>query len=185
MKIETFFDNIKLIEIEKFDDSRGWFLQSYDQNIKNELKVDFVQENISFSRFGVARGLHYQWNKPMGKLIQCLNGSIIDIVLDIREGSENLGKLQFFNLDKPNQLLWVPAGYAHGFISLHNNTIVKYMCDNYYNKECENGINILDSKLQIKEKLKLDIDNLVISSKDSNAISFSSYLENPKFYKDM
>ena len=181
MKIETFFDNVKLIEINKFDDNRGWFLQSYDENLKNTLKIDFVQENVSFSRFGVARGLHYQWDKPMGKLIQCLNGNIIDIIVDIRKDSTTLGKVEFFKLDTPNKLLWVPAGYAHGFISLHNNTIVKYMCDNYYNKECESGLNMLDDILQIKEKLKLNVDNLLFSDKDSNAKSFSSYLENPKF----
>lgn len=181
MNVETFFDNVKLIELNKFDDNRGWFLQSYDEKITDLLKINFVQENISFSRFGVARGLHYQWEKPMGKLIQCLNGKIIDIIVDIRKDSKTLGESKFFILDKPEKLLWVPHGYAHGFISMHNDSIVKYMCDNYYNKENESGINILDNDLQIKQKLKINIDNIILSDKDRNAQSFFSYLKEPKF----
>lgn len=181
MNIETFFDNVKLINLNRFDDNRGWFMQSFDEKITNLLDVTFVQENVSFSRFGVARGLHYQWDKPMGKLIQCLNGKIIDIVVDIRKDSKTLGQVEFFTLDRPEQLLWVPSGYAHGFISMHNNTIVKYMCDNYYNKNNEDGINLLDNNLQIKEKLNLNVDILVISDKDKNAQSFNSYLKEPKF----
>jgi dTDP-4-dehydrorhamnose 3,5-epimerase len=181
MNVETFFDNVKLIELNKFDDNRGWFLQSYDEKITDLLKINFVQENISFSRFGVARGLHYQWEKPMGKLIQCLNGKIIDIIVDIRKDSKTLGESKFFILDKPEKLLWVPHGYAHGFISMHNDSIVKYMCDNYYNKENESGINILDNDLQIKQKLKINVDNIILSDKDRNAQSFFSYLKEPKF----
>ena len=181
LKSQTFFDNVKLIELNKFDDNRGWFMQSFDEKITNLLDATFVQENVSFSRFGVARGLHYQWDKPMGKLIQCLNGKIIDIVVDIRKDSKTLGQVEFFTLDRPEQLLWVPSGYAHGFISIHNNTIVKYMCDNYYNKNNEDGINLLDNNLQIKEKLNLNVDILVISDKDKNAQNFNSYLKEPKF----
>lgn len=181
MNIEKFFDNVKLINLNRFDDNRGWFIQSFDEKIYNLLNVNFVQENISFSRFGVARGLHYQWDKPMGKLIQCLNGKIIDIVVDIRKDSKTLGQVEFFTLDRPEQLLWIPSGYAHGFISMHNDTIVKYMCDNYYNKNNEDGINLLDNNLQIKEKLNLNVDILVVSDKDKNAQSFNSYLKEPKF----
>ena len=181
IKIETFFDNVKLIKLNKFDDNRGWFMQSYDEKVQNLLKINFVQENISFSRFGVARGLHYQWEKPMGKLIQCVNGKIIDIVVDIRKNSKTLGQVEFFTLDSPEHLIWIPNGYAHGFISLHNNTIVKYMCDNYYNKQNENAINLLDDTIKIKEKLKLNVDNLVLSDKDNNAQSFEEYLKDAKF----
>lgn len=181
VKIQSFFDNVKLLELNKFNDNRGWFMQSYDENIVNILNKTFIQENISFSRYGVARGLHYQWNEPMGKLVQCLNGKIIDIIVDIRKNSKTIGQVEFFILDKPEQLLWVPSGYAHGFISMDNNTIVKYMCDNYYNKECESGINLLDDSLKIKEKLKLNLDILIMSDKDRNAQSFNSYLKEPKF----
>lgn len=181
MNIKTFFDNVKLIELNKFDDNRGWFIQSYDEKISNLLNTDFVQENISFSHLGVVRGLHYQWNKPMGKLIQCLNGKIVDIIVDIRKDSKTLGQVEFFILDKPEQLLWVPSGYAHGFISMFDNTIVKYMCDNYYNKENESGISLLDTDLQIKEKLKINLDIFILSDKDKNAQSFSDYMKNPKF----
>jgi len=181
LKLQTFFDNVKLIELNKFDDNRGWFMQSYDENIVNALNTTFVQENISFSYYGVARGLHYQWDKPMGKLVQCLSGKIIDIVVDIRKESKALGETQFFTLDKPQQLLWIPSGYAHGFLSLSNNTIVKYMCDNFYNKQKESGINILDDNLQIKEKLKLNVDNIILSDKDRNAQTFDSYLKEPRF----
>lgn len=182
MKIETFFDDkILLIEKELFVDERGWFIQSFDETIKKVINVNFEQENISFSKNNVIRGLHYQWSKPMGKFIQCINGSIIDFAIDIRNDSKTLGKIEFFELDKPNIFLWIPAGFAHGFYSKSDNTIIKYMCDSPYNREGEGAINFMDTNFKILKQLNLDIDKLIVSVKDINAQSFENYLKEPKF----
>jgi len=182
MKIDLFFDNqVKLINKDLFLDNRGIFLQNYDNSIEKEIGSIIQQENISYSKKNVLRGLHYQWHKPMGKLVQCINGSIIDFVVDIRKDSTTLGEIKFFYLNKPNKLLWIPAGFAHGFYSKTNNTIVKYLCTTLYNKDGEGAINFNDDNFKIIKKLNLNIDNLIISDKDMNAQSFSDYLISPRF----
>lgn len=182
MIIQTFFDKqVQLIQKDMFLDNRGWFLQSYDDDIKQIINHNFEQENLSYSKNNVFRGLHYQWDKPMGKLIQCVNGSVIDVVLDIRKESTTLGKIEFFNLDSPNKILWIPAGFAHGFYSETDHTVIKYMCSSKYNKNTEGCINLADKNLKILQSLKLNIDKLIISDKDRSAQSFEDYLKQPKF----
>ena len=182
MIIKTYFDEqVKFIEKDLFVDNRGWFIQSYDNSLEQIINNVIIQENVSYSHENTFRGLHYQWDKPMGKLVQCLNGSIIDVVVDIRTSSLSLGKAQYFNLDNPNKFLWIPAGFAHGFLANNNNTIVKYMCNSYYNKECEGAINFMDQDLKILQNSNLNIDKLLISDKDKNAQSFQDYLKHPKF----
>lgn len=182
MKIETFFeDKVLLINKDLFTDERGWFIQSFDNEIQQVINTKLKQENVSFSKKNVVRGLHYQWSEPMGKLVQCLNGKIIDVIIDIRNNSNTFGKVQFFDLDEPNKLLWIPAGFAHGFISKTDDTIIKYMCNSYYNKDGEGAINIADQNFKIFKKLNLDIDKLIISDKDKKAQSFEEYFKHPKF----
>ena len=182
MKVENYFNNrVKFIEKDVFIDNRGYFLQGIDNCVQKEINFAIIQENLSFSKKNVLRGLHYQWNEPRGKIIQCINGEIIDIVVDIVQHSPTFGKVEFFSLNKPNSLLVVPAGFAHGFLSLTNDTLVKYLCNSQYNKLGESGINPLDKDLEIIKKLNLNIDNLIISDKDRNAGSFKEYLNQPKF----
>lgn len=182
IEVETYFDNqVKLMYKDVFLDKRGFFIQNYDNEINKEINCNIVQENISISNKNVFRGLHYQWFNPMSKLVQCINGEIVDIVVDIRKDSKTLGEIKLFGLNKPNILLWIPAGFAHGFYSKTDNTIVKYLCNASYNKEAEGSINFNDSKFEIIKKLNLDIDNLIISDKDKQAQSFEDYLCQPKF----
>lgn len=176
-----FNDKVKFIEKDLFVDNRGWFIQTYDNSLAQVINDNIVQENVSFSTKEVFRGLHYQWDKPMGKLVQCLNGSIIDIVVDIRKDSESLGLVKFFELDSPSKLLWIPGGFAHGFYSKTDNTVVKYMCSSYYNKNAEGSINFMDENLKISKTLDLNLDKLIISDKDRDAQSFQNYLKHPKF----
>jgi len=182
MKITNYFDGkVKLIERQEYEDDRGLFIQNYDNTVQEIIQNNIVQENISFSKKNTIRGLHYQWNQPMGKLVQCIDGNIIDIIVDIQKDSDTLGKVVFFELNKPNMLLWIPHGFAHGFLSQTENAIVKYLCTSLYNKDGEGAINIKDKKLNIIDNLKIDIDKLIISVKDSNAQTFEDYLNNPKF----
>jgi len=182
MKITNYFDGkVKLIERQEYEDDRGLFIQNYDNTVQEIIQNNIVQENISFSKKNTIRGLHYQWNQPMGKLVQCINGNIIDIIVDIRKNSHTLGKVLFFELNKPNILLWIPHGFAHGFVSQTENVIVKYLCTSLYNKDGEGAINVKDKKLNIIDNLKIDIDKLIISVKDNNAQTFEDYLNNPKF----
>jgi len=182
MEIKNYFNTkVKLIKKQLYLDDRGMFLQNYDNIIEEIIENKIVQENISYSKKNTIRGLHYQWNQPMGKLVQCINGSIIDIVVDIRNNSETFGKVEFFELNEPNHLLWIPSGFAHGFFAANDNTIVKYLCTSLYNKNGEGIINIGDKSLNILNTLNLSIDKLAISDKDKNAQSFKDYLNNPKF----
>jgi|694.fasta_scaffold27798_11 dTDP-4-dehydrorhamnose 3,5-epimerase len=182
IEIQTFFENqVKLMYKNIFTDNRGFFIQNYDNEIKKEINCIIMQENISISKANVLRGLHYQWSNPMSKLVQCISGEIIDIVVDIRKDSKTLGEVKFFHLYKPNMMLWIPAGFAHGFYSKTDNTIVKYLCDALYNKEAEGAINFNDSKFKIIKNLDIKIDKLIISDKDMQAQSFENYLKQPKF----
>lgn len=182
MIIETFFqDQVKLIKLNNFVDDRGSFLQTYDEKISSFVNENIVQENVSFSKKNVARGLHYQWQQPMGKLIQCLNGKIIDLFLDIRISSPYYGQVHFVKLTEPSYLLWIPAGFAHGFISLEENTIVKYMCSSLYNKDGEGCINLKDPQLKLSEKIQIDLTQLIFSDKDFNAQNLQNYTLQPKF----
>jgi len=182
MNIQSFFNGeVKTIEINTFLDKRGLFLQSFDDEIKQVIDLEVKQENVSYSNKNVFRGLHYQFDEPMGKLVQCLNGSIIDIVIDIRNNSNTSGQVEFFELKNPNKLLWVPFGFAHGFYSKEEKTIIKYMCSCKYNKKGEGSINFADKTLKILDKLDLKVDNLIISDKDREAQSYENYLINQDF----
>ena len=169
-----------LFEARSFPDERGYFYESFSKAIHKKLDQNFVQDNISFSHAGVTRGLHYQWNEPMGKLVQTISGKIIDYIVDIREGSPDFGKYWKFELSEENRnILWVPPGYAHGFEALED-SYVMYKCTSYYNKEGESGINFLDSDIGIN--LKTNKNDVILSYKDLEAQVFFQYASDPKFF---
>jgi dTDP-4-dehydrorhamnose 3,5-epimerase len=149
---KTPFDGVLSVEGTKFVDNRGWFMESFKDEICKVLGVDsFVQDNQSFSKLGVIRGLHWQ-NTPMaqGKLIQCLSGKIFDVVVDVRKKSKDFGKHIHFTLSEDDsKSLWIPEGFAHGFQSLSNNTLIQYKVTNYWAPKYEMGINPLDPALGI------------------------------------
>jgi|TARA_Y100000310_G_scaffold167281_1_gene167042 dTDP-4-dehydrorhamnose 3,5-epimerase len=179
------FKDVLVFEPQVFNDDRGFFYESYNTE-KTKLfgfNEKFVQDNRSMSHKYVVRGLHYQWDDPMGKLVSVTQGRIYDLIVDVRKDSKTLGKTFGIILSSENKKqLWVPPGYAHGFISLTDNTHVSYKCSNVYNSEGEGGISPLeDYALEHWYKFVKNIDQLILSEKDMNAQTFAEYLEDPKF----
>ena len=172
----------KIYNLQTYNDHRGFFLENYSKKISDDLCLSFKQDNLSYSKKNVIRGLHYQWDKPMGKMVTVINGSIKDYIVDIRKDSPNFGKVYSFVLtDKNRKALWVPAGYAHGFEALED-SYVFYKCTEFYNKEKESGINFFDKNLNIRSTIGLK--NAIMSDKDSQAMSLQTYLKDPKFFME-
>ena len=152
-----------------FKDKRGYFIESFNQNTFNhslKLDVNFVQDNESQSSRGVLRGLHYQTGEhAQAKLVRVVKGRVLDVVVDMRKDSKTFGDHFSIELNVDNKTqLFVPRGFAHGFIVLENETILSYKCDNFYNKASEAGIIYNDKHLNID--WKLPENDLIISEKD-------------------
>jgi len=166
--VETGFPGLLVFEPTVFEDSRGYFFESYNQNLFNEavIHIDFVQDNQARSSYGVLRGLHYQLAPhAQTKLVRVLNGSILDVVVDIRKGSPNFGKVFSIELSAENKKqLLVPKGFAHGYSVLSATAEVFYKCDTFYNKSSERGIIYNDPVLSID--WKLPVDKVIVSEKD-------------------
>lgn len=168
-RINTKLKGCFIIESAVFEDNRGYFFESFNQRNFNELagsQTDFVQDNESFSSKGVLRGLHYQvGNYAQAKLVRVINGTVLDIAVDIRRESETFGEYAAVELTGENKKqLFVPRGFAHGFIVLSDTATFSYKCDNFYNKASEGGIIYNDSKLNID--WKLPDHELIVSEKD-------------------
>lgn len=173
--IQKELNGIILIKPAIFEDDRGYFFESFSTEKLRKLgiNIDFVQDNESKSQKDVLRGLHFQ-NPPyeQGKLIRVIKGSVLDVVIDIRKNSPSYGKWHKFELNEINKhLLWVPPGFAHGFLTLEDNTIFTYKCTNFYNKESEWSILWNDESLNIDWK----IENPLLSDKDKLASKFTSF----------
>jgi dTDP-4-dehydrorhamnose 3,5-epimerase len=144
MKISsTILDGVLLIEPDVFGDARGFFSETWqrDKYARQGLDVNFVQDNHSRSSKGVLRGLHYQLEKPQGKLVRVARGSVFDVVVDIRKGSPTFGQWFGTELSEQNFLqLYIPPGYAHGFLTLEDDTDFLYKCTEYYDPGSEHGI---------------------------------------------
>jgi dTDP-4-dehydrorhamnose 3,5-epimerase len=140
---ETSLPGVLVVEPRVFGDARGYFLETYRQDCFAEAGIDqaFVQDNESFSGHGILRGLHYQWPKPQGKLLRVLRGTIYDVAVDIRHGSETFGQWVGVELSAENKhQLWVPPGFAHGFCVSSEDAIVVYKCTDYYAPDCEHTL---------------------------------------------
>ena len=161
--------DIIIIEPYVFEDKRGYFFESFKQNELNEFlgyDVTFCQDNESKSTYGVLRGLHYQ-EPPyaQAKLVRVIQGSVLDVAVDIRKDSPTFGKHIAIELSEENKKqLFIPKGFAHGFVTMSETTVFAYKVDNYYNKEFDKGIAFDDSVLNINWKLKQS--QLKISLKD-------------------
>ena len=180
--IETKIKNLLLIEPKIFEDSRGFFMESYNYNTFKELGIDniFVQDNISKSSKGVLRGLHFQRDEyAQAKLVYVLRGAVLDITVDLRETSETFGKYVVVELnDKNKRMLFIPRGFAHGFLTLEDDTEFIYKCDNFYNPKSEVGIIWNDIDLNIDwnlDKYNIKEKELIISEKDKKNITFKEY----------
>ncbi len=157
---------VKLFSIKSYSDNRGIFSEVYLSKLNYpEFKIEYVQENESVSNYGVFRGMHFQkGNHSQSKLIRVVKGKIIDVVCDLRKSSPSFKKNIFIELN-PNQLLFLPKGLAHGFLSIEEDTILSYKCDNFYNKDFESGFNLFKSKIDIDFPIKKN--KIIISEKDN------------------
>lgn len=169
-----------ILEPNVFEDERGFFYESWNQEMFNKAvgeDVKFLQDNHSLSNIGVLRGLHYQIKpRPQGKLVRCTSGSVFDVVVDIRKSSPTFGEWSSIVLSKANKLmLWIPSGFAHGFLSLENESEVMYKATNNYSKNHERSIRWNDNHLKIEWPLnKINFLKPVLSEKDSKAPSLEN-----------
>jgi len=173
----TFIKDLILITPNVFTDDRGYFMESYNlKKLEKVIKTEFVQDNESLSQKNVLRGLHFQ--KPpnaQAKLIRVVQGSILDVAVDLRKDSETYGK-HFTHIlsDKNKKQLYIPVGFAHGLLCLEKNTILNYKCSAYYDASSEDSILWNDSELNID----WGIDNPILAEKDQIAKNFTTF-ENP------
>lgn len=172
MKVSpTNIPDLLIIEPAIFEDERGFFYESYNQQkfLENGLNFDFVQDNHSKSTFGVLRGLHFQTGiHAQTKLVRVIQGCVIDVAVDLRIGSPTY--LQSFSIElsaENKKQLLIPKGFAHGFVVLSETCEFLYKCDALYNKEADGGIYFNDASLDI-DWGNIDLDNLIISDKDKN-----------------
>lgn len=173
--IPTPITDLFIIQPTIFEDSRGYFYESYNKIVfeKNGINTDFVQDNQSLSQAGVLRGLHFQ-NPPyaQGKLVRVIKGAILDVAVDFRKNSPTYGKHYDLELNEKNKtMLWIPPGFAHGFLTLENDTIFSYKCSNYYNKASENTIIWNDQDIGIEWGIK----EPNLSEKDKFGIKFKDF----------
>lgn len=158
MKItETSIHGVYLLDLDVYEDARGFFLESYHRKKYSELglDVDFVQDNRSFSQNGIVRGLHYQVRRPIGQLIYVAHGSVFDVGVDLRADSPTFGKHVSVTLSsEKHQQLFLPAGVAHGFCTLGERNEILYKCTEYYDPNDEAGLLWNDTDLGIKWPIK-------------------------------
>jgi len=169
--------DLMLITPNVFTDYRGYFMETYNQKrLEKVIKTTFVQDNESLSQKGVLRGLHFQIPPfAQSKLVRVIFGSILDVAIDIRKDSETYGKHFKHVLSAENRKqLYIPAGFAHGFLSLENNTIFNYKCSDFYHKKSEASLLWNDEDLDIN----WGITDPILAEKDKLAEKFSTF-ENP------
>lgn len=169
--IKTKLDGVVIIEPKILGDERGWFAETFRQDLfmHNVFDVEFVQENESFSRYGVIRGLHYQLPPfSQGKLVRAIEGRVLDVAVDLRQGSPTFGEHVSVELSaENNKQLFVPRGFAHGFSVLSEVARLQYKCDQYYMPKYEGGVRYDDPVLDID--WGVEEGDVILSDKDKNA----------------
>lgn len=167
--IETKLKDCYILEPDRFGDNRGWFSESYNKKVFEDLGLnyDFVQDNESFStKKGVLRGLHFQ-NEPytQAKIVRCTSGAVYDVAVDIRHDSPTYGMWVGVELSEENgRQLLIPRGFLHGFQTLTDNVKFAYKCDNYYNKESDGGVMYNDPDIGVV----WPIEDPILSEKDKH-----------------
>ena len=169
-----------LLKPKIFNDDRGYFYESWNKKLLEKSvskNLDFVQDNHSRSKLGVIRGMHFQIPpKAQAKLIRCINGEIFDVIVDLRISSKTFGEWYGVYLNNENKFqLWIPEGFAHGFLSLDNYSEVQYKTNEYWDKESERSLKWDDEEIKIEWPLKMDKGYLKImtSEKDSDCLNFN------------
>lgn len=173
-KINSYLKDCFLIEPDIHQDKRGFFMELFnkDKYLKMGIDYNFFQDNYSYSTKGVLRGMHFQKQKPQGKLVSVIIGEVYDVVVDLRKNSSTFGKWEGFYLSSDNKKqLWVPPGFAHGFVVVSDLAGFLYKCSNLYDPADEGCILWNDPDLDIKWPDK----NPIISEKDQNGSLFSKY----------
>ncbi|WP_319228831.1 dTDP-4-dehydrorhamnose 3,5-epimerase [Draconibacterium orientale] len=172
--VETGIPGLVVIEPRVFEDDRGYFFETFQQERYREAGIErpFIQDNESQSVKGVVRGLHFQLgDAAQAKLVRVIQGSVYDVAVDLRKGSPTFGKWFGVELNENNKKqLYVPRGFAHGFSVLSETAIFTYKCDNLYNREAESSINPFDKTLGINWQVKEE--EALVSEKDKNAPVF-------------
>ena len=191
--------DVKIVSYQRFADERGFFTESFRESDLTKVIPDFriKQVNESFSKAGVFRGLHFQWNPYMGKLVRVISGKIIDFFLDIRLGSGTFGKISGFELtgnsaDNKNTWIFVPVGFAHGLLALEDSTI-EYLCTGEYSPTCEAGISPLASDIDwsmcdkdVRERFEeMKKFELTVSEKDKAGLTLDQWKQDSRsnFFK--
>lgn len=177
---ETKLKGCFIFEPTVFEDERGYFFESYNENKIEEIlgyKPTFVQDNQSNSSYGVIRGLHMQAGEHgQAKLVRAIEGTVLDVAVDVRPGSATYGQAIAVELSAENKKqLFIPRGFLHGFSVLSERATFFYKCDNGYNKASEDGVNPLDIEIGID--WQIPIAQMIISEKDQEAQSFKEYKE--------
>lgn len=167
--IKTSIQGVFVIEPRIFEDSRGYFFESFSQREFDEKvsPITFVQDNESKSSYGVMRGLHFQ--RPpysQSKLVRCVKGAVLDVAVDIRKGSPTYGQHVAVELTEENHLaVFIPKGFAHGFSVLSETAVFQYKCDEFYHPEADGGICLLDNSLGID--WRIPTEKAILSEKDT------------------
>ena len=171
---KTTLNDCFLIKPNVFNDSRGFFLETYQSKKYAELAgitLPFVQDNHSHSPMGVLRGMHFQRSRPQGKLVRVARGSVYDVAIDLRKGSDTFGQWEGVTLSSENQKqFWVPPGFAHGFLVLEDSTDLVYKCTDYYDSEDQIAISWEDPTIDINWPIR----PTTLNERDENA----PYLDN-------
>ena len=164
---KTKLPGVIILEPDVFSDDRGFFLETWNSTRYEDVGVQgpFVQDNISFSRKGVLRGLHFQYPQPQGKLVQVLSGQVVDVAVDIRVDSPTFGRwISEVLSDSNHRQMYIPPGLAHGYCVISETAVFSYKCTDFYNPSTENGIIWNDADLNIDWPIKQP----VLSAKDAN-----------------
>jgi dTDP-4-dehydrorhamnose 3,5-epimerase len=172
---------VKIIHTDYFRDERGFFIENYHKQrfAEHGIPEDFVQDNHSGSAQGVLRGLHYQdETAPMGKLVRCTEGAIFDVAVDLRVGSPTFGRWFGIELSAENMdQVFIPSGFAHGFVTLSSVAQVQYKCTGFYTPSSEGTLNWDDPDVGIDWR----VQSPTLSARDRNGISLRDYVANPAF----
>jgi dTDP-4-dehydrorhamnose 3,5-epimerase len=174
--VKTELEGLIVLKPKVFEDARGYFFESYNQKLFKEagLDLNFVQDNQSLSHTGVLRGLHFQVPPhAQGKLVRVITGAVYDVAVDIRKNSPTYGKWFGLELTQENKwMMYVPEGFAHGFLTLRDNTIFSYKCTNFYNKPAEDCLLWNDPDIGVK----WNVTDPLLSQKDLEGKSLKNFV---------
>lgn len=182
-RVETGIKDLIVVEPTVFGDNRGFFMESYSKKDFSEIgmAVEFVQDNHSKSKKGVLRGLHFQTQHIQGKLVRVTAGAVLDVAVDLRKNSPTFGKYHLVELSADNKkMFYIPPGFAHGFLTLEDNTEFQYKCTDYYAPEFDSGVLWNDSDIGIDwnfEKYELSAEAILLSDKDKKQQTLKEFIE--------